>query len=474
MTQEELFQYYIIEDNTKIATMEHFNIGRKKLDNFLKTYNISKPTNRNAHESYKAVMQRVPKEVLEEYYITENHSKEDTLHHFNLTWNAFRFIIAEYGIKKSAAQIAVGRAERFRARYGVENPFQLESVKSKIKETNFTRYGVSNAARSKESLEKTQQTCLEKYGTNWPCNTKQAMVGRDISGPEQAFMQRLEAFSITNYEREFTLDKYRYDFRVNNILIEISPWATHNSTFGVFGKSAKDKNYHRDKAGYARKQGYRCITIFDWDNQDLVIKTLLAERERVYARQCIVREVALQEASSFCSDYHLQGAARCSVAIGLYFNGGLVAVMTFDAPRYAKKYQWELIRYCASKKVIGGAEKLWKYFISTFQPSSVISYCDLSKFSGHTYERLGFSLFNKAVRPSLHWYRANSPINRPHITDNLLRARGFDQLFAGKPDDTGGVYLSYGKGTSNEALMEQVAGYVKVYDCGQNTYLWES
>ena len=50
---------------------------------------------------------------------------------------------------------------------------------------------------------------------------------------------------------------------------------------------------------------------------------------------------------------------------------------------------------------------------------------------------------------------------KQHITDNLLRQRGFDQLF--KTD--------YGKGISNEELMLN-AKFVEIYDCGQSTYIY--
>ena len=48
-----------------------------------------------------------------------------------------------------------------------------------------------------------------------------------------------------------------------------------------------------------------------------------------------------------------------------------------------------------------------------------------------------------------------------HITDNLLRQRGFDQLFG----------TSYGKGTSNRELMLE-HGFVEIYDAGQSVYEW--
>ena len=137
----------------------------------------------------------------------------------------------------------------------------------------------------------------------------------------------------------------------------------------------------------------------------------------------------------------------------------LVEVMTFGKPRYNKKYEYELLRLCTHKDytITGGSEKLFKYFIEQYNPSSIISYCDKSKFTGNVYGRLGFKLSGEA-KPSKHWYNIQT---NQHITDNLLRQRGFDQLFG----------TNYGKGTSNEMLMIE-HGFVEVYDCGQSTYIW--
>lgn len=56
------------------------------------------------------------------------------------------------------------RKEECVLKYGVENPFQLEDVKDKIKNTCIERYGEEHHLRSKEILEKRNITCLEKYG----------------------------------------------------------------------------------------------------------------------------------------------------------------------------------------------------------------------------------------------------------------------------------------------------------------------
>ena len=72
--------------------------------------------------------------------------------------------------------------------------------------------------------------------------------------------------------------------------------------------------------------------------------------------------------------------------------------MTFGKPRYNKKYDYELIRYCSSKNIVGGVEKLFNYFLKNIEFNIIISYCDLSKFEGNTYIKLGFK---KTTKPTL-------------------------------------------------------------------------
>ena len=112
------------------------------------------------------------------------------------------------------------------------------------------------------------------------------------------------------------------------------------------------------------------------------------------------------------------------------------------------------MRLCTASgvSVIGGASKLLKHFEDQVEPKSILSYCDLSKFNGEVYEKLGFTLVSQTA-PAKHWY---NPKTKVHITDNLLRQRGFDQLHN----------ANFGKGTSNQQLMLE-HGYVEIYDCGQ-------
>lgn len=52
--------------------------------------------------------------------------------------------------------------------YGVENNFQRDDIKKKIKRTNIEKYGVDSYTKTEEYKEKSRNTSLEKYGTTSP------------------------------------------------------------------------------------------------------------------------------------------------------------------------------------------------------------------------------------------------------------------------------------------------------------------
>ena len=56
------------------------------------------------------------------------------------------------------------RHETCLARYGAENPFACDSIKSKIRETMLERYGFEHALQVDEFMKKVNETMLEKYG----------------------------------------------------------------------------------------------------------------------------------------------------------------------------------------------------------------------------------------------------------------------------------------------------------------------
>ena len=283
------------------------------------------------------------------------------------------------------------------------------------------------------------------------------------SMPNLEFKKLLEELNIS-FEREYCLDKKFFDFKIGDSLVEINPTITHNSTFTLFKYNTPlSKIYHKSKSEIANKYNFKCIHIFDWDDKNKVIKLLENKQEIIYGRSCTVREIEKDICNDFLQKYHLQGMAKSIIKYGLFYNDELISVMTFGKPRYNKNYEYELIRYCSKAKVIGGAEKIFKAFINQYSPKSVISYCDLSKFSGDTYIKLGFKLLRKAS-PSKHWYNIKT---KEHFTDALLRKQGFSRLI--HHCDASEDNLE----TSNNRDLMISAGFVEVFDCGQATYVWK-
>lgn len=342
-------------------------------------------------------------------------------------------------------------------KYGVDNVSKVKSVVEKIKNTSIKNHGGVGFA-SEELREKYNKIMQEKYGVDWGCQLQQCInsCNGNNSFANKLFENKLLENNI-QYEKEFVIDNFRFDFKVSNTLIEIDPIATHNVNWNPFSKQTKiTKNYHKDKTKKALDNGFKCIHIWEWDDIDKIIY-LLKEHQKIYGRNCFVEEIDSKETKEFILKYHLQNNVNSKINIALKHKDEIVSIMTFGKPRYNKNYEYELLRYCSSQNVIGGAEKLFTYFLKNYKPQSIISYCDLSKFTGDVYKKLNFQSVGNA-EPSKHWYNIKT---KKHITDNLLRQRGFDQLFG----------TNYGKGTSNDELMLE-HGFLCLYDCGQQTYIY--
>lgn len=321
-------------------------------------------------------------------------------------------------------------------------------------------------------LEKVTETNLNKYGVPYSCLLPecQAKQGIIVSKINLAFADLLKENNI-KFKQEFTLGDslYSYDFYVDaedtKYLIEINPTFTHTCiNTGVY--TARDKNYHLNKTNFATNLGFNCINIWQWDDWNKIL-SVIKNKHKLFARSLTLKNVNKKEANKFLNQHHLQGSCYGNIVnLGLYQNDELIQIMTFGKPRYNKNYQWELLRLCTHSNyyVVGGAEKLFKYFVKKYTPYSIISYCDVSKFTGNVYERLGFVL-KEQTRPQKVWNdRKNG-----YITDNLLRQYGFDKLVGSKlnPPEI------YGKDTDNEELMIRHK-WLPVYDCGQKVFIYEN
>lgn len=378
--------------------------------------------------------------------------------------------------------------------YGAPNPMQSEEIRHRCEESNLQKYGVPFFTQTDEMKAQTQITCQQKYQVPWPCMTPQCReASATVSKINKAFSDLLSSHGV-EHEMEFPLGRYSYDFYIpsSKLLIEIDPTWTHNSYLDPWNipeplssylstetTLPKDcvvtglpKDYHLNKSKFAESQGYRCIHVFDWDSWETVVK-MIKPKKTLYARNGVIRQLDKKTVDKFADEFHLQG--KCigqEVNFGIFFliRGPLgvevetlVQIMTFGTPRYNKKFQYELLRLCTRSgySVVGGAERLWKHFIKTVNPASVISYCDAAKFSGEVYRRIGMKL-DQVSQPTITWW---SDKTRKKITNNLLLQRGFDQLL-------GSQYGTFGPCTDNQSLMIIQTDFLPVYDCGQQRWVW--
>ena len=90
-------------------------------------------------------------------------------------------------------------------------------------------------------------------------------------------------------------------------------------------------------------------------------------------------------------DYHQQKQVAANVYLGLYYEDELVLVMLF---KKHKKYQWEVKREVCKEgcSVVGGKSKVFSYFVKKYKPENIVSFVDRSKFTGKSYEIMGFKL----------------------------------------------------------------------------------
>ncbi|MGN1392602.1 MAG: hypothetical protein ACI4V7_00950 [Succinivibrionaceae bacterium] len=346
--------------------------------------------------------------------------------------------------------------------YKTAFPSQNKEVRKKVEKTNLKKYGKT----TNFDYEQIKHTNLEKYGVEYTCLLDSCQNSNPylISKLNIKFSETLTQNGLSN-ELEFKLGNYSFDIKTGKVLIELDPTFTHSSTKIVYKGNKKILpkafDYHYNKSKVSKENGYRCIHIWDWDDKDKIIN-LLKPKTTLYARQLEVKEVSFEDTGTFLNQYHIQNS--CSgqdIRLGLYKDDELVEMMTFGKPRYNKKYEYELLRLCTKDeyKVVGGAEKLFKFFVNKYKPSSIVSYCDNSKFTGEVYTRLGMELKSYG-KPTKHWYNVKTG---RHFTDNLVRQRGYSQLHNDK---------LHTKGESNDQLMLE-AGYLEIYDCGQSTYIWK-
>lgn len=382
-------------------------------------------------------------------------------------------------------------------KYGADHPMHSNQIKEKLKQTNLDRYGVENPAQTEEVKEKIKKTNLTNNFPNiikyfadkeksaefingkYDCKTtltrlsidtgiSKTTIGRyihkygledyvqyvcKVSQPEKDIVEYLTSKGITNIvqsDRDILdgkeIDIYLPDYKVG---IEFNGDYWHSEVI------RPNKRYHYDKSMLANSKGIFLYHIFshEWADEEKRIRILNnldnilhLNENKIYARKCMIREVDVTEKNSFLNENHIQGKDSSTIKLGLYYNDELVSLMTFCYPRFSKKYNWELSRFCSKHNynVIGGASKLFKYFVDNYMKDGevIVSYSDIAKTTGKIYNTLNFEFVNDA-EPNYIWWKA----------DDDYKTRYQCQMV-------------------NERIIMESNGYIKIYDCGNKVWVF--
>lgn len=229
----------------------------------------------------------------------------------------------------------------------------------------------------------------------------------------------------------------------------------------------KDGNYHLNKTNACKEKGVTLYHIFEdeWQYKKDIVKSMIKNilgctSESIYARKCIVREITSKECSDFLINNHIQGNCLGKVRIGLFHNEELISVMLLGHARHfagSGKQEWELLRMCSkiNYKVVGGASKMFSYFIKTYNPNEVMTFADKRWSIGNVYNKLGFELYNES-RPNYFYVIGNKRFYRYNFRKSILKKK------YNCPDDM----------TEKEFCRNQK--WYRIYDCGCLCYRWQN
>ena len=118
-------------------------------------------------------------------------------------------------------------------KYGVENAFQAEICKEKIKKTNLERYGVECSLQNKEVRNKGIETCLRKYGVKNAGGAPEVLEkikSDDVFDLEQDFDQYIKIFT-RSINHNYFLTQTEIDSLINQL------FACEESKFSPNGES---------------------------------------------------------------------------------------------------------------------------------------------------------------------------------------------------------------------------------------------
>jgi hypothetical protein len=241
-----------------------------------------------------------------------------------------------------------------------------------------------------------------------------------------SFISQCRKILGTGFEVDFVLPN-------NNIGIEYHGLKWHS-------ENRKGRNAHLNKLNMAKDVDLKLLQIFEheWRDRNFQVRSFLTSKlglnkQRLFARKCILKEVEKQEACTFLTQNHIQGAGRFEKAFGLYHNDELMMLVAFG--KHHRGGSEVVLTRCVSKfnvTIVGGLSKLCKHAKSVY--GGFITWIDLRWSDGSSWIATGWTQ-EEMLKPDYFYYNEN---NKKITEKQFAEAEGFVRIF-----DAGKLRLRY-------------------------------
>ena len=370
--------------------------------------------------------------------------------------------LARYGHESTFQNVTVREKHKrsLMDRHGVDHYFKSDEFKARMKSHYLQKWGVDNQSKVSEIQDRIRATCIERYDVPSYLQTSHArksIRNYNKSGPEKTIAEWIRGLGFEVQESAHVIHPHTVDIYVpeKKLAIEFNGLYWHSEWH-------KTKTYHRDKTDKCATEGIELVHVWedDWKARSQIVKSIIMSRlgvtgTRIPARKCVLTEPTTREVADFLNQNHIQGYSRYGDALGLTYNGEMVAVMTFGWRSINGTREHELLRYAGKvgHTITGGASKLFKTYLRRTGIGEIKSYADKSMFTGTMYERLGFAL--QGQTEVNYWWIVNG-MRRHRFTYNKqkLVKQGHDR-------------------SRTEVEIMHGLGHYRVYGCGQSRYVYK-
>lgn len=426
-------QAYEIKEKKKLTTLKNYGVEHnsqsdeikiKKINTCMKNHGVSSPL-----QSID-ILNKVKQTNLKLYGYECAMKNPDVLN------KAIQTNLLRYGVKNPQQVRAIREKSEATClkRYGGKTPMSSQAVKDKIKTTTFRNHGVTHPMFSDYLKSKCKKAFKEAFFTkkmksietivlpnftindykttddiySWTCVICNNIFDDHLQDGKIPKCKVCQPINYSTGETELfesilVNDKYRSNRKIlkgkeldiympdHNVAVEF------NGNYWHSEKILKNKNYHLNKTIKCAEHGIELIHVFEseWTEKKDIVLSFIHNKLGVFdmiipLHLCNVKEISEYEANSFLEKNHIKGTAHSTIKIGLYYTTELVSIMTFSESHIENQYT--LDRFCnrVNYQVIGSMEKIFRYFIETYKPTTIISYDDRRYSEKHVYEKLGF------------------------------------------------------------------------------------